>query len=51
MACDAIGLDEQLVGSSDLAEFNPLADLRTGNKAMIESLRIGDFKLHSVLIA
>jgi hypothetical protein len=51
MPCDAIRLDEQLVGSLDLAEFNPLTDLRTGNKPLVKSLRIGDFKFHSMLIA
>jgi hypothetical protein len=48
---DAIRLDEQLVGRLDLAEFNPLSDLRAGNEALIERLRFRDFKLHSVLIA
>jgi hypothetical protein len=51
MPSDAIWLDEQLVGRVDLAEFNPLAYLSTGNKALIESLRFRDFKLHSVVIA
>jgi hypothetical protein len=51
MAGDSIRLDEQFVGSLDFAEFNPLADLCAGNQSLIESLRSGDFKLHSVLIA
>jgi hypothetical protein len=49
--CDTIRLDEQLVGRLNLTEFDPFADLRARDKALIETLRIGDFEFYPMQIA
>lgn len=48
---DSIRFDEQLVGRLNLTEFDPFADLRARDKALIESLRIGDFEFYPMQIA